>query len=157
MGEGKQLKLGWFYLASASIRFIFSPRKFKALDEPTGAAQVKEQLDAVDRLRPALIRSFRVVIGLGCLSAVAGWVCFNFCGPNQLWSIILQAIGVAAILLATFWELSLPLSERTIDGVALVEQVHGWIFKNLYILGSVLFFFAYAWSVDWTVRLCIIS
>lgn len=66
----------------------------------------------------------------------------------QWLSSVLQLVGVAVILWATIWELGWGV--RSLEGNSLPERVHQWVFRLMYVVGSSLFFLAYAWGTNWS-------
>jgi hypothetical protein len=149
-----------FLCTKAILLFLFSKRlfvefavQFGASKSTKGAFNEDYSKELITTQTNALKESFFDagfrVVGYGVISGLTGLLTFLQFGPCPSWlSALLQSVGVAIILWATLWQLGLYL--RTIDPPGtLAEQVHQWLFNLLYLIGSNLFFFAYAWSVQW--------
>lgn len=57
----------------------------------------------------------------------------------------LQMVGAGIVLWATIWQLDA--NAQTGSGETLLERTHWWLFRTLYVVGTIMFFVAYTWSV----------
>lgn len=158
--------------SKAILLFLFNRRAFECLatehdvaSSITGARDLREAYIAgayrpdvgyiqnlVEFRTTTLRRSFFLsgvaVAAVGIASGLAGFLLYTVKGLSPVWlSVLLQALGVGTILWATLWELGWNV--RSMEGHTLPERVHQWLFRLMYSVGSALFFFAYAWSVQW--------
>jgi hypothetical protein len=148
-----------FLRTKAILLFFFSKNSFgkfvvqygasKSTKGASNEARAKEVIATqTNTLKESFFDAGFRVVGYGVISGLTGLLTFLQFGPCPSWlSALLQATGVAIILWATLWQLGLHL--RTPDTGTLAERVHQWLFNLMYFLGSILFFFAYAWSVQW--------
>jgi hypothetical protein len=131
-------------LGAEDLRQAYIEGKYKPNVEHT-AELANER---TSELRQAFRDAFLWVLGSTLLSIAAGLALQFSTGICSQWlSSVLQLVGVAIILWATIWELGWNV--RSMDGNSLPERVHQWVFRLMYVVGSSLFFLAYAWGTNW--------
>ncbi|WJN57361.1 hypothetical protein [Pseudomonas sp. SO81] len=131
-------------LGAEDIRRSYVDGQYKPNVEDT--AQLAQ--NRTSELRQSLRHALLWVLCSTLLSSGVGLALYCYFGVCPQWlSSLLQLIGVAVILWATIWELGWGV--RSMDGNTLPERVHQWVFRLMYVVGSSLFFLAYAWGTTW--------
>lgn len=146
----------------AVVRFLFAPERFIARSVPhdsegslaggynkdlraahaAGTYRPEPVLESNARqrtkaLRRSLFQSGLAVLGTIVAAFVVGWSIRQF-GSFGGATGALQVAGAAILLWATIWELGWE--AKSIGGNTLVERVHSWIFRGLYVVGTFLLF-----------------
>jgi hypothetical protein len=134
--------IGWSFSTQPDIRQHYSGEHIKDYEREMLAAAMKRS----GVVRQALFFAARLVVFSSLAGFAIGWLFHRYLGSiPPLLNSVLQVTGAGTLLWATIWQLGADV--RTMGGESLVERVHSWLFRGLYILGTVLFFVAYAWSL----------
>lgn len=95
-------------------------------------------------LRRSFFASWLLVLLSAGLGSLVGWLCGRYVVAAPAIAIVaLQVAGGGILLWVTIWQLNPDV--RTVGGDSLTERVHSWLYRGLYIIGTALFFVAYAW------------
>lgn len=108
----------------------------KAMDEKNQKLSEPYSARSLVEIRHALCTSFWLVVGSIVVGVLAGRI-YVWCSlPNPLFfSEVSQYIGVAILLWATLGKIGWSI--QTVNGTTLPEQVNDFVYRLLYVIGSV--------------------
>lgn len=116
--------------------------------EPFTEADRAQSEEFARKQTGVLRRTFFLGIGITALTIVAGafagWVLKGFITPTKNPVYALQAIGAAIILGATLGQFGRK--HESIGGENLADEMNGYIFRALYVVGTFLFVMSVSWD-----------
>lgn len=132
-----------FYLFASRARLIsISERHLEwmntpeAIEEKNRSSAESQSVRGVTEIRHALCMSLLLVLGSIVIGALAGRVYIWSGFPNPvLLSELSQHVGVAVLLWATLGKLGWSI--QTMNGTTLPEKVNDFVYRLLYVIGSV--------------------
>ncbi|MDZ5699857.1 hypothetical protein [Chelativorans sp. M5D2P16] len=96
-------------------------------------------------VRRGFFTSLGVVSYIGALGFMMGRIAFREIGENNIAVLIFGAIGGLIFFWATLairgWEI------ETMEGSSLPERINQWIFRGLYLLGTLLVVMSGSWGI----------
>lgn len=142
---------------------IFNPKRLKALTvEYTEAKNIAEinakksrdqeskyfhLENSIDKIRLGLLHSFLLMLGTIVVGFTLGKIGYYFFGNlPHFWYVFLQYGGIGILLWATLaiqgWSI------QTIGGHSFPEIINEWVYRFLYILGSLLLVLSVSWPTN---------
>lgn len=123
-------------LVSISERHQASMNTPEAIEEKNRKLSEPQSARSVAEISHALCTSFWLVVASIIVGALAGRICIWYGLPNPLFfSEISQYVGVAILLWATLGKIGWSI--QTVNGTTLPEQLNDFVYRLLYVIGSV--------------------